>query len=124
MKQFRVDFFEASVSKGFGEQIMDYITILNGKTNKWYKTAGDIELWLIKHITLSSVEEGYENYLRIQKNLMLKDNSIEKSASNLASWIFPFTNYIADDEYFLENGQTIVGSSIDINQKYRQVKSF
>lgn len=124
MKEFRLAFFEKSVFTTFSVQLFEYILLLNGKTNRWYPDAESLETWLTEHITLCNLNQGYEKYLELEESMVFQENDLDKAAYTLASWIFPVALYVQDDDYFLENGQQIVGSSIDINQKYKQIKSF
>lgn len=134
IKSFRNVFFTKFPQ--YAENVVEKVNLLGGKINQQYSneknllsnitqsTTLQLEKWFESHFTLADIYDAYNQYIEKQKKILLVERNVEESSLELALLIFPIEKYLQNDDYFLENGQQIVGSNIDISSKIEKAKSF
>lgn len=74
-----------------------------------------IERWLIEFFKDINFREAYQKYLNDYEKISIDEVNPKKAASNFISYIFPLEKYI--HHILLQDGQKIVGSNFDIQNK-------
>lgn len=102
----------------------------------------ELETWLAKHLSVEKINQGYEQYMEELEKSFSKATflplgtfaygsgfgSSTEASYMLASHIFSIDDFLESgeegEEKIVENGDTIVGSSLDIGNKLQKAKSF